>query len=352
MGAKILQQVGNKIGKLLTVDTCTSSTTRGRYARLCVEVPLEQPLKTHIYIGNHKQIILYEVLNLLCTKCGRIGHNQRVCTYISKENKTDIPLMNQPRFTNPSSTTTATNTQKTAAWKTVEFPKKQSRKLTSYNGNPNQGTPDLPANHTHHAGMHGKDPRLLITPNTLPFTKLSINHRNSSANTTYPLNANTFAQLVQTVTNDGYLLNNQPTNTSQPLSTNTRVQLPTTTTSAQMQDWHTTTPIKTHAISHLANPHMQGMSSSTTTTHSVITPISQQQRTITDKTAQIALKSAISTSKNPTLSSMQIGHHDNPTVFSTAPSNKEATSSSITPPNSTTHIVASKIQCQNPGHIK
>lgn len=40
----ILQQVGNKLGKLLKIDTCTSSTTRGRYAQICIEVPIESPL--------------------------------------------------------------------------------------------------------------------------------------------------------------------------------------------------------------------------------------------------------------------------------------------------------------------
>uniref|UniRef100_A0A1U7WXE9 Uncharacterized protein LOC104228581 n=1 Tax=Nicotiana sylvestris TaxID=4096 RepID=A0A1U7WXE9_NICSY len=44
---EILQKVGNKLGKLLKIDTCTSTTSRGRYARICIEVPLEQPLKSH-----------------------------------------------------------------------------------------------------------------------------------------------------------------------------------------------------------------------------------------------------------------------------------------------------------------
>ncbi|XP_019238338.1 PREDICTED: uncharacterized protein LOC109218431 [Nicotiana attenuata] len=72
----ILQKVGNKIGKLLSVDNCTSFKTRGRYARLCVEIQLDKPLSSHVYIGNQKQYILYEGLNLLCIKCGRMRHNQ------------------------------------------------------------------------------------------------------------------------------------------------------------------------------------------------------------------------------------------------------------------------------------
>lgn len=36
----ILQRVGAKVGKLLKVDICTSATSRERYARICIEMPL------------------------------------------------------------------------------------------------------------------------------------------------------------------------------------------------------------------------------------------------------------------------------------------------------------------------
>lgn len=77
----ILQKVGNKIGTLLKIDACTSATTRERYARLCVQVPLEQPLQQHIYIGTHKQQIEYEGSKLLCIKCGRLGHAPALCSF-------------------------------------------------------------------------------------------------------------------------------------------------------------------------------------------------------------------------------------------------------------------------------
>ncbi|XP_016567269.1 uncharacterized protein At4g02000-like [Capsicum annuum] len=66
----VLQKVAAEIGLLLKVDFCTSTTSRSRYARLCVQVPLEQSLLHHLFIGNHKQIIRYEVATLLCTNCG------------------------------------------------------------------------------------------------------------------------------------------------------------------------------------------------------------------------------------------------------------------------------------------
>lgn len=52
---EIRQLIGEKIGSMVKMDTCTSTTTSGRYARICIEVPIEIPLKTHIYIGTHRQ---------------------------------------------------------------------------------------------------------------------------------------------------------------------------------------------------------------------------------------------------------------------------------------------------------
>uniref|UniRef100_A0A1U7WW10 Uncharacterized protein LOC104227795 n=2 Tax=Nicotiana sylvestris TaxID=4096 RepID=A0A1U7WW10_NICSY len=57
---KILEKIGNAIGRLLKIDVCTSTTLRGRYARLCVELPLEVPVQPFIYVGHHKQAIHYE----------------------------------------------------------------------------------------------------------------------------------------------------------------------------------------------------------------------------------------------------------------------------------------------------
>lgn len=50
----ILSKIGSKIGKLVKTDICTSSTLHGRYARICIELPLNTPIKTHIYIGDLK----------------------------------------------------------------------------------------------------------------------------------------------------------------------------------------------------------------------------------------------------------------------------------------------------------
>ncbi|KAK4724097.1 hypothetical protein R3W88_026876 [Solanum pinnatisectum] len=73
---EIPSRVGNILGKLLKIDTCTSSTTSGKYACINGGVPLEQPLKSHIYISDHRQTVLYKGLNILCTSYRRLGHTK------------------------------------------------------------------------------------------------------------------------------------------------------------------------------------------------------------------------------------------------------------------------------------
>nr|XP_016457641.1 PREDICTED: uncharacterized protein LOC107781456 [Nicotiana tabacum] len=76
---EILKKVGNTVGRLLKADACTSAALRGRYARLCVELSLDKPVKSNVWIGTHQQQILYEGENLLYKSCGHLGHTARQC---------------------------------------------------------------------------------------------------------------------------------------------------------------------------------------------------------------------------------------------------------------------------------
>lgn len=53
----LLRRIGNSIGTFVKIDACTSATLRGRYARLCVQIPMEESVTTSIQIGGHKQDI-------------------------------------------------------------------------------------------------------------------------------------------------------------------------------------------------------------------------------------------------------------------------------------------------------
>lgn len=97
----LLHKIGNTISHLLRMDICTKDTTRGQYARLCIQVPIDHPLITCIFIGNHKQRILYEGINLLYYHCGRIGHLNTNCTYTSLTPPIHIPIESKHSSSSP-----------------------------------------------------------------------------------------------------------------------------------------------------------------------------------------------------------------------------------------------------------
>ncbi|XP_009774449.1 uncharacterized protein [Nicotiana sylvestris] len=115
----ILRKIGNTIGRLLRVDACTSATLRGRYARLYVEIHMEQPVKSFIFIGSHKQSIHYEGENFLRKKYSRLGHISPHCPHsksatVPKEKELQSPQKNHQDPCNES-------------WETVSFSRPKSR---------------------------------------------------------------------------------------------------------------------------------------------------------------------------------------------------------------------------------
>lgn len=125
---EILQLVGSKLGKLLKVDTCTTTAIRGRYARICIEVALEKPLKTHIHIDNRKQAIQNEGLNLLRTDYGRYGHASLNCSFQKSITSSFLNTNSSPS----SSTKSPTVKPQQIEWQTVNFPRRNNNRMTNH----------------------------------------------------------------------------------------------------------------------------------------------------------------------------------------------------------------------------
>lgn len=79
--AEVLLQIGKSIGTMLRVDTHTASESRGRFARLCVQVNVTKPLVTAILIGKFEQPVCYEGIHHLCFSCGRMDHRRENCPF-------------------------------------------------------------------------------------------------------------------------------------------------------------------------------------------------------------------------------------------------------------------------------
>ena len=76
-----LLHIGKTISHVLRVDTHTASETRGRFARICVQIDMDKPLVTAVLVGRFEQPVCYEGIQKLCFDCGRLGHRKEICPY-------------------------------------------------------------------------------------------------------------------------------------------------------------------------------------------------------------------------------------------------------------------------------
>ncbi|KAI9097681.1 hypothetical protein K1719_025452 [Acacia pycnantha] len=96
-----LLEIGNMIGKALKVDVNTLAqcsnqnmmVERGKFARVSVEVDLNQALKSRFVIRSTIYTVEYEGLDLICFKCGKYGHSQEKCPLVrnAEENSSEVP---------------------------------------------------------------------------------------------------------------------------------------------------------------------------------------------------------------------------------------------------------------------
>lgn len=76
----ILLALATAIGGPMRVDIRTMEASRGKFARMCVEVELDKPVVRKFWFRNRWFNVEYEGLHLLCKKCGLFGHIGKNCT--------------------------------------------------------------------------------------------------------------------------------------------------------------------------------------------------------------------------------------------------------------------------------
>ncbi|CAN1751192.1 hypothetical protein LINPERHAP1_LOCUS4255 [Linum perenne] len=77
--AQILTSLGNLIGRTIKIDFNTQHAERGKFARLAVEIDLNEPLVPTIELDGCRQDVEYENLPALCFECGKVGHTGATC---------------------------------------------------------------------------------------------------------------------------------------------------------------------------------------------------------------------------------------------------------------------------------
>ncbi|KAF7842178.1 ribonuclease H [Senna tora] len=83
---KVLYTIGSHVGRVLRIDTNTMTQSRGKYARICIELDLGKPLLSQYCVHGIARKIEYEGLHLICFECGVYGHDLENCP-IWKEKK-------------------------------------------------------------------------------------------------------------------------------------------------------------------------------------------------------------------------------------------------------------------------
>ncbi|WJX44582.1 hypothetical protein P8452_31536 [Trifolium repens] len=78
--SEFLGRIGSALGSMLKIDRLTSIHSRGKFARICVEIDLDKPLVPFIVIRGYKFPLEYEGLHLICFHCGRYGHKLDDCS--------------------------------------------------------------------------------------------------------------------------------------------------------------------------------------------------------------------------------------------------------------------------------
>lgn len=96
----VLRRIGFGLGRTLKIDRNTMNSVRGNFARICVEVDLDKPLKPAVEVASRRCKVEYEAINLICFKCGRIGHGKESCGFVVQGKEASPPKPQEGKSAN------------------------------------------------------------------------------------------------------------------------------------------------------------------------------------------------------------------------------------------------------------
>ncbi|RYR51280.1 hypothetical protein Ahy_A06g026304 [Arachis hypogaea] len=77
---RFLWRVGLAIYQMIKIDRTTSIHSRGKFARICVEIDLAKKLVPKISVMGSELNVEYKGLHQICFACGKYGHRADMCT--------------------------------------------------------------------------------------------------------------------------------------------------------------------------------------------------------------------------------------------------------------------------------
>jgi hypothetical protein len=119
-----LMHIGKGLGPVLRVDYNTAAGTRGRFARICVQLDVDKPLARTIRVGKAKLAVVYEGIGQLCFHCGKIGHRLDWCPSRSPA----VPATNSPSSPVKVDIPNAEETKGFGPWMIVQRRKRQAKR--------------------------------------------------------------------------------------------------------------------------------------------------------------------------------------------------------------------------------
>lgn len=93
---EILSSMGDMLGRTIRVDNTSLSGTRGKFARVCVELDLATPLLPSLTLFDFAQRVEYEGLHLICFECGRYDHRGEDCLMAHPPSNPSVPPSTPP----------------------------------------------------------------------------------------------------------------------------------------------------------------------------------------------------------------------------------------------------------------
>ncbi|CAI0421742.1 unnamed protein product [Linum tenue] len=81
---EILYKLASCVGRPVRIDWRTGLATTGRFARICIELNLNEPLVPKVWVANAWRQVEYEGITIVCDTFGRAAHSEPSCKFSVK----------------------------------------------------------------------------------------------------------------------------------------------------------------------------------------------------------------------------------------------------------------------------